>query len=92
MIPYVKESREILQERDEYLIVLQNFADTIQGKAVPLAGFSDGLRALENVNAAYLSDWTKQWVDIPCDESQYEKCLEVHCKAEKERERASDKE
>ena len=92
VIPYVKESKEILQEKDEYLIVLQNFADAIQGKAAPLAGLSDGLRALENVNAAYLSDWTKQWVDIPCDESQYEKCLGAHCQEEKERERASDKE
>lgn len=71
VIPFEEDCREILQERDEYAVILQNFADAMHGKTLPLASLSDGLKALETANAAYLSDWQGRRVSIPCRPEEY---------------------
>lgn len=71
VIPYTEERWEIVQEKEEYEAVLQNFADVMHGKAEPLAGLMDGMRALQNANAAYLSDWKQQTMAIPCSPGEY---------------------
>lgn len=75
-IPYETECWEVKQEKDEYAVILQNFADAMEGREEPLATLSDGKRALENTNAAYLSDWQGKAVAIPCDEEAYRLGLE----------------
>lgn len=66
-ISCTEERREVEQTENEYTTILQNFADAMEGRAQPLAGIADGRRALENCNAAYLSDWQRKAVEIPCD-------------------------
>lgn len=74
-IPFTQERREIEQREDEYRIILQNFADAMEGRAEPLATLSDGLKAIENTNAAYLSDWQHRAIAIPCGEEEYYRAL-----------------
>lgn len=85
-IPYKEKSWEVKQERDEYAVILQNFTDAMEGREQPFATLSDGLRALEITNAAYLSDWKGSAMKIPCDEDAY--CLELEkkivCEEQKE--------
>ena len=78
-IPFTQERREIKQERDEYTVILQNFSDAMEGRAKPLATFSDGQRALANANAAYLSDWQQRALAIPCDSGEYYRELQKRC-------------
>ncbi len=75
-IPYTEETREIEQKCNQYITILQNFSDAMHGKAKPLADLIDGLKAIQNTNAAYLADWKKQWLAIPCDSTEYAKALE----------------
>lgn len=82
VIPYSVQSWEVKQEKNEYTVVLQNFADALEGRERPLADFDDGLRALENANAAYLSDWQNREVEIPCDSALYVRELEKRMRAE----------
>ena len=70
-IPYTAERREVAQAESEYTIMLRNFADAMEGRAKPLATLSDGKRALENCNAAYLSDWQQKKTTVPCDRETY---------------------
>ncbi len=69
------------QECNEYTVVLQNFADSIEGRVKPLATLLDGQRALENANAAYLSDWQQSALAIPCNSEEYYRELEKRCEA-----------
>lgn len=71
-ISCVEERREIEQTENEYTIILQNFADAMEGRTEPLATIADGKRALENCNAAYLSDWQQKITTIPCDSEAYD--------------------
>lgn len=66
-ISYSEEHREVEQTESEYTVILQNFADAMEGRARPIATLDDGRRALENCNAAYLSDWQQRKEAIPCD-------------------------
>lgn len=75
-IPYTEERKEVEQPENEYTIILQNFADAMEGREEPLATIADGRRALENCNAAYLSDWQKKATAIPCDSEAYDAGLQ----------------
>ena len=75
-IPYAQEHREIKQTENEYHVILQNFADAMEGSAEPIATLTDGKKALENTNAAYLSDWQNKVLSIPCEEEMYYQELE----------------
>ncbi len=83
VIPYTVRSWEVKQEKNEHTAVLQNFADALEGREAPLADFDDGLRALENANAAYLSDWQGREVAIPCDSALYAEELEKRRREER---------
>lgn len=74
-IPFTRKQWEVEQKKDEYTVILQNFADAMEGRAEPLATLSDGCRAIENTNAAYYSDWKRSIAAIPCDEEEY--CREL---------------
>lgn len=82
-IPYAEERREVEQTEDEYSIILQNFANAMEGREKPLATLDDGRRALENCNAAYLSDWQQRKTEIPCDFAVYD--TELQKKIQEER-------
>lgn len=79
-IPYTVQSWEIEQEEDEYRVILKNFFEAMHYGEKPCAGLQDGIRALENANAAYLSGWKKEKVNIPCNPQKYKEQLEKHCK------------
>jgi len=51
--------------------ILQNFADAIcRGKELIAPG-KEGINGLILSNAAYLSDWTDEWVYLPMDEQRF---------------------
>ncbi len=75
-ISCTEERREVKQAESEYTIILQNFADAMEGREEPLATIADGRRALENCNAAYLSDWRQKKTEIPCDAVAYDRELQ----------------
>ena len=75
-ISCTEERREVKQAESEYTIILQNFADAMEGREEPLATIADGRRALENCNAAYLSDWRQKKTEIPCDAAAYDRELQ----------------
>ena len=81
-IPYTEERREVQQTENEYTVILQNFADAIEGREEPLAALCDGKRVLENCNAAYLSDWQQKPLKIPCDSNVYDAELQKKIQAE----------
>ncbi|MCM1254109.1 MAG: Gfo/Idh/MocA family oxidoreductase [Clostridium sp.] len=74
-IPFREKKWEVEQKKDEYTVILQNFADAVEGREEPLATFLDGCKAIENTNAAYLSDWQHSAVTIPCNDEKY--CQEL---------------
>ena len=82
VIPFAEENREVNQKEDEYVAALQNFADAMELRSAPLAAFSDGQRALEIANSAYLSSWKSTAIPVPCDEEEY--CRELKKRAEAE--------
>ena len=47
--------------------ILQNFTDAILNGTELLSPGYDGLNEISISNAAYLSAWTNQWVDLPID-------------------------
>lgn len=79
-IPFHEKKWEVTQKKDEYTVILQNFADAMEGRAEPMATLSDGYKAIENTNAAYLSDWQHKAMAIPCDEEEY--CRELEKRAQ----------
>ncbi|MDD7738451.1 MAG: Gfo/Idh/MocA family oxidoreductase [Fusicatenibacter sp.] len=48
--------------------ILQNFADAIRKGTPLLAPGIEGINGLSISNAAYLSDWTGEWVELPFGE------------------------
>lgn len=81
-IPCAEERREVEQAENEYTVILQNFADAMEGREEPLATLADGRRALENCNAAYFSDWQQKKMRIPCDLEAYVMELQKKIQAE----------
>jgi len=55
--------------------ILQNFTDAILHGAELIAPGIDGIKQLSISNAAYLSDWTDNWVDLPFDDDMFEAML-----------------
>ena len=68
---------------DGRIVILNNFADAILEGAPLIAPGESGLDSLNISNAAYLSTWTDDWVDIPVDGELFEKYLAERCKKEK---------
>jgi hypothetical protein len=59
----------------EHETLLQNFAAHIlQGEELLAPGY-DGINELILSNAAYLSSWVDDWVDIPFDETKFAELL-----------------
>ncbi|MCM1024854.1 MAG: Gfo/Idh/MocA family oxidoreductase [Roseburia sp.] len=68
---------EIVQDRPEqgHPEILQNFADAIlEGKKLIAPG-EEGIRSLLLSNAAYLSQWTDDWVTFPMEEERFDRLL-----------------
>lgn len=81
-------SREALpQEKAEYILVeqeipetghagiLQNFTNAILYGENLIAPGEEGIYGLMLANAAYLSEWTEDWVTLPIDEEKYKSLL-----------------
>ncbi|MDF2566637.1 MAG: oxidoreductase domain protein [Oscillospiraceae bacterium] len=56
-------------------IILKNFAESILLDKSLLAPGIEGINQLQICNAAYLSDWTNDWVELPVDEDAFEERL-----------------
>ena len=56
---------------EQYIGILNNFADCILNGTPLLAPGEEGIRGLTVSNAMHLSSWTDSWVDIPLDEEKY---------------------
>ena len=67
---------------DGHPIVLENFAQSILNGAELIAKGEEGIRSLSISNAAYLSTWTNDWVELPGDEALFEKYLGESCAKE----------
>lgn len=61
--------------------ILQNFTDAILNGTPLLAPGEEGIRELTISNCAYLSDWTKQTIEIPFDEKLFNELLEKRAEA-----------
>ena len=68
---------------DGHPILLNNFADAILDGKELIAPGEDGINSLSISNAAYLSSWTGNSVDIPVDEENFEKHLSELCRSER---------
>lgn len=64
---------EIIQEGPEsgHLGILQNFTDAILKGEKLLAPGIEGVHGLSISNAAYLSDWTDQWIELPIEDEKF---------------------
>ncbi len=70
-------------EPEGHIEVLEAFAQSILNGTPMIADGSEGLNSLEISNAAYLSAWTDDWVELPGDEAMFEKFLKERCESEK---------
>lgn len=58
-----------------HLGILNNFSEAIRLGTPLIAPGEDGMNGLMISNAAYLSEWTNEWVDLPVDEERFLKEL-----------------
>lgn len=66
------------EEQDTgHIGILQNFADSILKGTPLLAPGKEGINGLTISNAAYLSEWTDDWVELPLDEEAFRHYLEL---------------
>lgn len=56
--------------------VLEAFAQSVINDTPMIADGTDGINSLHISNAAYLSTWTNDWVDLPANETLFEKHLD----------------
>jgi predicted dehydrogenase len=63
-------------ENPEHLGIIQNWIDTIRKGTPLLAPGEDGIKALEILNAVYLSSWLNKPIDLPIDGDLYLKKLQ----------------
>ncbi len=70
------------EEPGGHPIVLENFAEAILEGGELIANGCEGLNSLSISNAAYLSAWTDDWVEIPSDEALFEEHLHRLCQME----------
>lgn len=77
--------REISQTEPEtgHQGILQNFANGILKGEKLIAPGEEGIRGLMLSNAAYLSEWTDDWVTFPMDETGFERMLREKQEQEK---------
>lgn len=82
------EKLEIIPERQDtgHLGILQNFANAILYGEALLAPGVEGIYELTISNAAYLSDWREDWVEIPFEEEVFLEELSIKQKEECTRE------
>lgn len=82
------EKVEIMPKEPEtgHLGILQNFANAILHGEPLLAPGEEGIHELTISNAAYLSDWRGDWVEIPFVEEEFVRELSARQKEERERE------
>ncbi len=64
-------------EEDPYGIILRNFADACAGKSKCIAPGSEGRKSLMISNAAYLSSWKRQMIELPKLNSPEERIFET---------------
>jgi len=62
--------------------VLEAFAQAILNGTAMIADGREGINSLSISNAAYLSTWTNDWVELPSDEALFEKYLKECCERE----------
>lgn len=62
--------------------VLEAFAQSILYDTPMIVDGREGLNSLSISNAAYLSTWTDDWVELPLDEELFEKYLKERCEEE----------
>lgn len=67
---------------DGHSTVLEAFAEAVLDGTKLIADGREGLNSLSISNAAYLSSWTDDWVEIPTDEKLFEQYLAKLCKKE----------
>lgn len=65
-----------------HVVVLENFAEAILDGAELIAEGCEGINSLSISNAAYLSAWTDDWIQIPSDEKLFESYLAKLCQNE----------
>ncbi|MDD4547020.1 MAG: Gfo/Idh/MocA family oxidoreductase [Oscillospiraceae bacterium] len=65
--------------------ILQNFTDAIINGTELLSPGYEGLNELSISNAAYLSAWTDEWVNLPIDQDEYLKQLKKRALASREK-------
>ena len=73
-------------ENLEHRGILQNFTDALLFGTPLLAPGEEGIRGLEISNAAFLSSWTDDWVQIPVDEDKFYSLLKQRIASSKEKE------
>ena len=75
IIPHDITVLEQTQKESAHIGILQNFANAIlYGEELISPGY-DGINEVQISNAAYLSSWKDQWVEIPVDKDEYYKNL-----------------
>jgi predicted dehydrogenase len=68
------------QSETAHVGILQNFADAVLHGAELLAPGYEGINSLNISNAAYLSSWTDDWVNLPVDDGLFYEHLEERVK------------
>lgn len=58
-------------QKQDHLLILENFADAIRKGKELIAPGIEGINGLTISNAAYLSQWTDDWVTLPIDEQKF---------------------
>ena len=59
------------EKETAHLGIIQNFVNAILHDEPLLSPGYDGISCVELINAAYLSQWTDQWVSLPVDPKLY---------------------
>lgn len=75
---------EVLQTEPEagHIGILQNFADAVLRGEPLIAQGTEGIKGLTISNAAYLSQWTDDWVELPPDTGMFSAFLKEKQEAE----------
>ena len=66
--------------------ILQNFCNSVLKDEPLIAPGAEGINQLTLTNAAYLSSWTNEWVNLPIDEEKFERYLNKQVKQSEKRE------
>ncbi|MBQ9428845.1 MAG: Gfo/Idh/MocA family oxidoreductase [Clostridia bacterium] len=62
-----------------HAVVLEAFAQSVLNGTDPIADGREGIRSLSIANAAFLSTWTNETVELPTDEALFEQYLAKLC-------------